>query len=73
MAEIQIEKSVLRLVLEAGYDPETLEPVMKRKTFNNIKTDASATQLQSVANALASLQQHDLYKIERVDESRVTE
>lgn len=73
MAEIHIEKSVLRLVLEAGFDPETLEPVMKRKTFNNIKTDASATQLHSVAKAFASLQEHDLYKVERVDESFVTE
>jgi len=71
MAVSYIRTSQLRLVFETGFDPDSQEPIFKRKTFNNIKTDATAAQLYSVAESLSGLQQHPLYKIERADQSNI--
>lgn len=71
MAMSHIEKSQLRLLFEAGIDPITQEPVIKRKNFNNIKVGASAAALHAVAETLSALQQYNLYKVERVDQSNI--
>lgn len=71
MAVSTIEQSQLRLVLETGFDPVTQNPTFKRKTFNNVKANASAEGLYSVAESLASLQQFGLEKVERVDQVKI--
>ena len=71
MAVSQIYQTQLRLVLENGINPDTNEPVYKRKTFNNVKSEATADQLQTVAQSLASLQQLPLAKVERTDHAQI--
>ncbi|WP_245947628.1 DUF1659 domain-containing protein [Bacillus taeanensis] len=53
-------------MLETGVDGEG-KPIFKNKSFNNVKTAATADQLYATANALLSLQQHALFDIERND------
>lgn len=73
MAVSTIETSQLRLMFETGFDPVTQEPTYKRKSFNNVKAEATASELYSVAQSLAGLQQFDLNKVERVDHSGITQ
>lgn len=69
MAVSHIDKSQLRLLFETGFDPVTQKPTFKRKTFNNVKANATAEGLYSVAESLAGLQQFNLDGVERVDQS----
>ncbi|GEN57635.1 hypothetical protein GCM10012290_22350 [Halolactibacillus alkaliphilus] len=62
----------LQLFFITGIDLDGND-VVKGKSFNNMKTDATASQLLSVSNALASLQQHTLKEIKRNDTSLITE
>lgn len=71
MAVSYMEQSQLRLLFETGIDPESQEPIIKRKNFNNVKVEATAEDLYAVAETLTSLQQYDLYKVERVDHSAI--
>lgn len=72
MAMVDMTKSQLRLTFVTGNDPETGNPIFSYKSFNNVKTDADASQLLNVANALSSLQTFSLYKIERNDSSEIS-
>lgn len=71
MAVSNIEKSQLRLVFETGIDPETQEPVFKSKNFNHVQIDATASSLNKIAELLASLQEYELYQVQRVDHSNI--
>lgn len=71
MAIQMLERSQLRLVFEVGIDPSSQKPILKRKTFNNIKTDANAEQLYAIAEAVATLQEHNLHSVERSDHSNI--
>ncbi|WP_174614861.1 DUF1659 domain-containing protein [Virgibacillus ihumii] len=73
MAVAQMVDSRLSLILDDGLDPESGEQVFKSKSFNNVKTAATADQLFTIANALAPLQQRPLVNIERKDNSEITE
>lgn len=71
MAISQVYRTQLRLGFENGVNPDTNEIIVKRKTFNNIKSEATADQLYTVAQALASLQQLPLYEVERTDHAEI--
>ncbi|WP_047982611.1 DUF1659 domain-containing protein [Ornithinibacillus contaminans] len=73
MAVANMTNSQLRLVLHDGDDPESGEPIYKFKSFNNVKTDATADQLYTIANAFAGLQERPLYNVERKDSSDIIE
>lgn len=73
MAQAELNTSSLQLVLDDGLDEETGKQVYKRKSFNNVKPDATADQLFAIANALVELQERELYDIERKDNSIITE
>ncbi|WLR47135.1 DUF1659 domain-containing protein [Halobacillus litoralis] len=64
--------SRLQLVFSTGTD-EDGNMVLKRKSFNNIKTNATDEQLHEVSIALYPLQQHILVDIARDDRSVLTE
>ncbi|ASF39217.1 MULTISPECIES: DUF1659 domain-containing protein [Halobacillus] len=64
----EIVRSQLQLVLENGQD-EKGNTIFRTKSFNNIKITASEDQLYRVATAMAPLQQHLLYAVERNDNS----
>lgn len=61
----------LQLYFITGVDLDGKE-VVKAKSFNNIKTDATADALLVVSNALSSLQQYPLMEIKRNDTSLVS-
>ncbi|WP_188455085.1 DUF1659 domain-containing protein [Virgibacillus oceani] len=67
MAVAEKYKSTLQLVLDEGIDPESGKQIFKFKSFNNVKTDATADQLYAIAQAVAGLQERPLYSIERDD------
>lgn len=71
MAESILQKSQLRLQLETGTHPTSGKPVFKSKTFANLKPEATAEQMLTVANALAGLQEYPLAAVERVDQSKI--
>jgi len=73
MAVAIMTSSTLQLVLNAGLDPETGSPVTKYKSFNNVKPEATADQLFSIATAVADLQEFELYNILRKDTSDIGE
>ena len=62
----------LQLVLSEGQDGDG-NMLLKRKSFNNVKTNATDEQLHTVSIALAPLQQHILVDIARDDRSLLTE
>jgi len=65
--------SRLRLVLQDGVDDERGKPVFKYKSFNQVKTDATADGLYHVAIGIADLQERTLDTIERNDSSEIKE
>ncbi|WP_010095222.1 DUF1659 domain-containing protein [Ornithinibacillus scapharcae] len=67
MAVANLTTSQLRLVFQDGNDPITGKPVFKGKSFNNVKTIATADQLYAIANAFSGLQALVLYNVERKD------
>jgi len=73
MAVAVIADSSLQLKFITGNDATTGEPTTKTKSFNNVKTNANADQLFSIATVLAGLQQHTLGHIIRKDDSNITE
>lgn len=65
--------SRLQLTFENGIHPETGDPVYKRKSFNNVKLDATADQLLAVTQAIIPLQELVLYSVKRNDTELITE
>ncbi|WP_099159553.1 DUF1659 domain-containing protein [Virgibacillus ndiopensis] len=71
MAVAEIFKSTLQLVFDDGIDPTSGKQIFKTKSFNNVKTEATADQLYAIAQAMAPLQERSLYNIEREDSSEI--
>lgn len=61
----------LQLYFITGVDLEGKD-VVKTKSFNNVKTDATPEALLVVSNALSSLQQYPLMEIKRNDTSLIS-
>ncbi|WP_141432382.1 DUF1659 domain-containing protein [Bacillus sp. 03113] len=66
MAQAILADTKLRITFETGLN-EKGEPIFKAKTFSNIKKEATADQLYSVAQAIASISAYTLSSIERND------
>lgn len=73
MATSEKISSRLQLRFEDGVDEVSGELILKSKSFNNVKTDATADQLLGITNALVPLQQKPLFSVERDDSSIITE
>ncbi|GGH71247.1 hypothetical protein GCM10010978_06970 [Compostibacillus humi] len=71
MAVQYLTNTSLQLVFQAGTDMDTGKPILKYKSFNNVKTDATADKLFAAATAIADLQEHPLYNIVRRDQSEI--
>lgn len=61
-----IISSRLSLIFEVGTD-EHGEAIFQTKSFNNVKDSASNEQLLAIANAISSLQQYSLSRVERTN------
>ena len=72
MAQANMIQSRLQLFFEQGFDEETGEIITKTKSFNNIKTVATAEELLTTATTLASLQQFPLNEVRRNDVALLT-
>ncbi len=64
--------SRLSLVLQTGTDPNTGAPILKTKSYSNVKSSATDNDVFDVANAIANLQKHTLYEIQRTDKAKLT-
>ncbi|WP_160725487.1 DUF1659 domain-containing protein [Bacillus sp. USDA818B3_A] len=70
MAQALLEGTKLRLVFDAGIDNEG-NPILKSRTFNNIKKEATVDQLFQAAQAISTLCTDTLNKVERTDSSEI--
>ena len=70
MAVEQKVRTQLQLVFENGVNQDG-KMMFKRKSFNNVKTDATADQLMAVSDAIIPLQEKTLHAVERNDSSVV--
>ncbi len=71
MAVAELMKSSLQLVFVNGTDLETGKSLYKSKTFNNVKTAATADQLYAIAEAISGLQELPLYMVHRKDSTDI--
>ncbi|CDQ38387.1 DUF1659 domain-containing protein [Virgibacillus salexigens] len=71
MASSQLTNSSLWLVFDNGINESTGKMVTKTKSFNNVKTAATAEQLYIIAEAFTNLQQLPLEVVERKDTSEI--
>ncbi|WP_347861854.1 DUF1659 domain-containing protein [Salimicrobium sp. PL1-032A] len=62
--------STLKLQFNTGMD-EFGAPVMRTKSFRNVRTDATTDALYEITAKLKDLQQHALVKVTRDDESSI--
>lgn len=70
MAQGLLENTKLRMIFETGLN-EKGEPILKTKTFSNVKKEATVDQLFQAAQALAVLCNDPLNKVERDDSSAI--
>ncbi|MCM2533166.1 DUF1659 domain-containing protein [Neobacillus pocheonensis] len=70
MAQAMLAETKLRLVFEVGMD-EKGAPILKAKTLNSIKKEASPNQLFQVAQALSVLCNDTLNSVERADTTEI--
>jgi hypothetical protein len=66
MAQSLLEGTKLRLVFEAGMDDDG-EPILRARTFSNVKKEATTDQLFQAALAITVLSNDTLNKVERND------
>jgi hypothetical protein len=68
MAQALLTGSKLKLSFQVGMDDEG-KPIMKAKTFSNVKREATVDQLWQAAEAIFSLSADQLSNVERIDSS----
>ncbi|WP_374717682.1 DUF1659 domain-containing protein [Neobacillus sp.] len=70
MAQSLLVGTKLKMVFQTGIDDEG-KPILRTKTFSNVRKEASADQLFQAANALAVLCNDPLNTLERTDSSEI--
>ena len=66
MAEALLEGTKLRLVFDGGIDNEG-NPILKSRTFSNVKKESTVNQLYQAAQAISALCNDSLNSVERTD------
>ncbi|MBT2658812.1 DUF1659 domain-containing protein [Bacillus sp. ISL-18] len=66
MAEALLEGTKLRLVFDGGIDNEG-NPILKSRTFSNVKKESTVDQLHQAAQAISALCNDSLNSVERTD------
>lgn len=64
--------SSLKIYFDKGLDINS-KRVIATKTFGFVDSEATDQAIMDVANALAQLQQHDLYNVVRIDNTSLSE
>jgi hypothetical protein len=70
MAQAMVSGTKLRLVFVTGTD-EKGNPILRTKSFNNLKKEATADQMYQVAQAIGNLSADGLDTVQRVDSSEI--
>lgn len=58
--------SSLKIKFDCGLD-DNGKSIVKSRTYSHLKNDAKSLDVFNVANAIASLQQHSVLTIEKID------
>lgn len=66
MAQGMLKDTQMRLLYETGLNDKG-EPVLKGKTFNNVKKEATVDQIYQAALAISGLCSYTLNSVERND------
>lgn len=64
MAQEMLKDCGIRLFFETGLD-EKGEPIVKSKTYNNVRKEATGEQIYQAAQALVGLSTYPLISLER--------
>jgi hypothetical protein len=70
MAQSLLVGTKLKMVFQTGIDDDG-KPILRTKTFSNVRKEATANQLFQAANALAVLCNDPLNTLERTDSSEI--
>jgi hypothetical protein len=70
MAQALLEGTKLRLVFEVGMGDDG-EPILRAKSFSNVKKEATVEQLFQAAQAITVLCKDTLNKVERNDSTEI--
>ncbi len=70
MAQALLTGTKLRLVFQVGMDEEG-KPILKSKTFSNVKKESTTDQLFQAATAISALTNDMLNNLERNDSSEI--
>ncbi|WP_182199931.1 DUF1659 domain-containing protein [Paraliobacillus salinarum] len=73
MALVERTDTRLQLVFDNGVDEISGKALTKTKSFNNIKTTATAEQLLAISSALVPLQTLPLLMVKRNDTELISE
>ncbi|MFJ5621552.1 DUF1659 domain-containing protein [Peribacillus loiseleuriae] len=65
MANEILEAVTIRLEFETGLDEKGM-PIVKRKSFSNVKTDAASDEILQASAAIAGLQMYPLSKVAQI-------
>lgn len=68
----ELASTRLQMVLIQGYD-EGDKPILRTRTYSNIKTDAGNESIYNVAQDFSAMQDYELEKVVRVDENVLSE
>lgn len=64
MAQEMLKDTGIRLFFETGLDGNG-EPIIKSKSFNNVRKEATVEQIYQASQAIASLSAYPLISLER--------
>lgn len=62
-----------RIVFNTGTDPESGNPVLRRKSLSNVKPTASDQDIFDVASAIGGLCEYETSGIQRVDSAQLVQ
>ncbi|KMY50953.1 DUF1659 domain-containing protein [Peribacillus loiseleuriae] len=66
MANEILEAVTIRLEFETGLDEKGM-PIVKRKSFSNVKTDATSDEILQASATIAGLQLYPLSKVAQIE------
>ncbi|WP_250886544.1 DUF1659 domain-containing protein [Bacillus sp. SM2101] len=72
MAQAIITDSQLRVIYDLGIDEEGKQ-IFRNKNYNNVKTQATTDELYTAAEAIISLQENEVHRVERNDSQQLVQ
>ena len=73
MAIVTKNPSGLKLRFDCGKDEITGKTKVKSRTYSNVRAAATSDEVFAVANAIISVQAHDILEVAKIDNSTLSE